>query len=200
MTMRQPASASGAIFNPDEHMRVIGKGPQRSAKIRRVSLPKFAVALVALLATAVPAVAQNFFPAPRRVQIVQVSTGMALYGYEFPDYVVRTLPVGGQTWAWLLRPAGGGLYRIQQVSTGRFLDAHEIEAMDYQVVTRPFQSSDNTQLWRLVQHGDSYTIQQASNMRFLGAYDYGGHQAVTRPEQLNPTTRWNQRWKIIYLR
>lgn len=37
---------------------------------------------------------------------------------------------------------------IQQVSSGRFLDAHEISSYDYRMVTRPAQT-DNTQKWRL---------------------------------------------------
>jgi hypothetical protein len=44
------------------------------------------------------------------------------------------------------------MYRIQQVSSGRFLDAHEIPQLDFRVVTRQFQ--DNfTQVWILYDRG-----------------------------------------------
>jgi hypothetical protein len=180
-------------------VRVLAKRSRSTATLIKANLAQLAVVLIASFAIALPAAA-DYFPVPTRVHIVQVSTGQALFAYDFPDYVVRTVQLKGAVPPWVLHPAGGDLYRIQQVTTGRFLDAHEIEAMNFQVVTRPFQSSDNTQLWRLVDQGGSFTIQQASNLRFLGAYDYGANQAVTGLEQLNPTTRWNQRWKIVYLR
>jgi hypothetical protein len=36
---------------------------------------------------------------------------------------------------------GGNVHTIQQVSNGRFLDAHEIASLHFRVVTRPQQNS-----------------------------------------------------------
>jgi hypothetical protein len=90
----------------------------------------------------------------------------------------------------------GGLYTIMQVSSGRFLDAHEIESLDFRVVTRPRQNN-NTQLWRLIDFGGAFfTIQQASSGRLLEAYttDTMGFQAVTRPERPGNNA---QLWRIV---
>ena len=78
---------------------------------------------------------------------------------------------------------GGGL---------RFLDAHEIQQRDFDVVTRPFQNN-NTQHWRLTNVGGNvYTIVQVSSGRFLDAHEIQGlnFRVVTRPQQNNDTQRW----------
>src|SRR5215207_7006946 len=63
------------------------------------------------------------------------------------------------------RLQGGGL---------RFLDAHEIQQRDFDVVTRPFQNN-NTQHWRLANVGGIvYTIVQVSSGRFLDAHEIQG--------------------------
>jgi hypothetical protein len=62
----------------------------------------------------------------------------------------------------IVRLQGGGL---------RFLDAHEIPELDFNVVTRPFQDN-NTQQWGLANVGGNvFTIQQISNGRFLDAHE-----------------------------
>ena len=81
------------------------------------------------------------------------------------------------------RLQGGGL---------RFLDAHEIQQRDFDVVTRPFQNN-NTQHWRLTNVGGNvYTIVQVSSGRFLDAHEIQGlnFRVVTRPQQSNDTQRW----------
>jgi hypothetical protein len=81
------------------------------------------------------------------------------------------------------RLQGGGL---------RFLDAHEIQQRDFNVVTRPFQNN-NTQHWKLTNVGGNvYTIVQVSSGRFLDAHEIQGlnFRAVTRPQQNNDTQRW----------
>ena len=81
------------------------------------------------------------------------------------------------------RLQGGGL---------RFLDAHEIQQRDFNVVTRPFQNN-NTQHWRLTPVGGNvYTIVQVSSGRFLDAHEIQGlnFRVVTRPQQNNDTQRW----------
>jgi hypothetical protein len=83
----------------------------------------------------------------------------------------------------IVRLQGGGL---------RFLDAHEIPQLDFNVVTRPFQNN-NTQHWRLTNVGGNvHTIQQVSNGRFLDAHEISSlsFRVVTRAQQNNDTQRW----------
>ena len=78
----------------------------------------------------------------------------------------------------IVRLQGGGL---------RFLDAHEIPQLDFNVVTRPFQNN-NTQHWGLANVGGNvFTIQQISNGRFLDAHEIASldFRVVTRPQQNN---------------
>lgn len=75
------------------------------------------------------------------------------------------------------------------------LDAHEIPALDFRVVTRPRQEN-NTQLWRLFDVGGNFfEIQQDSSKRFLEAYlsPTNDFQAVTRPERFGDNA---QLWRI----
>jgi hypothetical protein len=83
------------------------------------------------------------------------------------------------------------LVMFQQVSSGRFMDAHEIAGKDYQLVTRP-QQNDDTQRWRITQVGPGiFTIQQLSNGRHVGAYENGeDFRMVTRPQADNATQYW----------
>jgi hypothetical protein len=90
-----------------------------------------------------------------------------------------------------LTDTGGGLYTIMQVSSDRYLDAHEIESLDFRVVTRPRQDND-TQLWRLLPSGGKVLIQQVSSGRALEPYltqdmDF---QVVTRPRNDNDDNQW----------
>lgn len=74
----------------------------------------------------------------------------------------------------------------------RFLDAHEISSMDYNVVTRPLQEN-STQLWRFTDMGNGlYTIVQVSSGRFLDAHEIASldYRVVTRPQQNNSTQLW----------
>jgi hypothetical protein len=45
-------------------------------------------------------------------------------------------------------PADDGTFTVQQVSNGRFVDAHESAAEDFSVVTRDPQNNDS-QRWRI---------------------------------------------------
>lgn len=77
---------------------------------------------------------------------------------------------GAQSQQWLVAPQGGGLYTIQQRSSGLFLDAHEVPEEAFFVVLRPRQTFDQTQLWRIIEYGGGFvTVQQASSGRFLQA-------------------------------
>ena len=75
----------------------------------------------------------------------------------------------------------------------RFLDAHEISFMDYNVVTRSDLQRDSTQLWLLTDMGfGQYTIVQVSSGRFLDAHEIAplDYRVVTRPQQNNNTQLW----------
>jgi hypothetical protein len=92
---------------------------------------------------------------------------------------------------WVLTPMRG-VYTIQQKSTGRFVDAHEIVEKDFAIVTRPEQNND-TQKWILNPLGDNtFTIQQKSSGRFVDAHEIEEKDfaLVTRPAQNNDTQRW----------
>ncbi|GEM_PF-1898061 len=84
-----------------------------------------------------------------------------------------------------------GTYTVQQLSNGRYLDAHVVSSDDYRVVTRDAQNNA-TQLWVFKRKPNgTYTIQQLSNMRFMDAHE-GSHDnsIVTRPAQGNTTQEW----------
>jgi Ricin-type beta-trefoil lectin domain-like len=81
---------------------------------------------------------------------------------------------------------------IQHAVGPIFLDAHEIQELDFNVVTRPFQNN-NTQNWVLTKMGGGlYTIMQVSSGRFLDAHEIESldFRVVTRPRQNNNTQLW----------
>lgn len=84
-----------------------------------------------------------------------------------------------------------GTYTLQQVSNGRYLDAHLVASDDFRVVTRNAQNNAS-QLWALTRKSNGiYTVQQLSNMQYLDAHE-GSHDnsIVTRPAQNNSTQEW----------
>ncbi len=93
---------------------------------------------------------------------------------------------------WIVVPTGDGTASIRQLSTNRFVDAHEIADKDFAAVTRPAQAND-TQRWMLGAVGpNTFTIRQRSSGRFLDAHeiaekDFG---VVTRPAQADQTQHW----------
>ena len=85
---------------------------------------------------------------------------------------------------------------LAQDGGARLLDAHEIASYDYRVVTRPRQTFDSTQLWRLQDWGGAfYTLQQVSSGRYLDAYYTSAQdfRAITRPW----TGANSQVWRIV---
>ncbi|WP_194819731.1 RICIN domain-containing protein [Nocardia sp. XZ_19_385] len=86
---------------------------------------------------------------------------------------------------------------IQQVSSGRYLDAWADGTHDYNVVTRPKQG-DTSQQWR-INWDDSGTgtgtVQQVSSHRYLDAHEIESldYRLVTRPAQNNNTQLWHIR-------
>ena len=82
---------------------------------------------------------------------------------------------------------------IIQRASQRWLDAHEIPSLDFNVVTRP-QQNNNTQNWIMTpEQGDLVRIQQVSSRRFLDAHEIPSvdFRVVTRPRQENNTQLWH---------
>lgn len=86
----------------------------------------------------------------------------------------------------------GGIVTIQQKSSQRYLDAHEISSKDYRLVTRTKQQN-KTQHWKVSPiENNIFTIQQVSNGRYVDAHEYSGKDfgVVSRPVQNNKTQKW----------
>ena len=85
----------------------------------------------------------------------------------------------------------GHLHTLVQLSSLRYMDAHQSGANDYSVVTRPAQNN-NTQQWQLTMVAGVYMIQQLSTDQFIDAHEHAGadYSVVTRPSQYNDTQRW----------
>jgi hypothetical protein len=84
------------------------------------------------------------------------------------------------------------VYTLQQVSNGRFLDAHTTSGNDFSVVTRTART-DDSQRWAIQALGnDTFTIQQLVNGQHLDAWETSDHDfnVVTRTAQSNDTQRW----------
>ena len=95
------------------------------------------------------------------------------------------------TQQWRVTDLGSGMCTIQQVSSGRFLDAPEVGARNFRVVTRP-QQKRGTQIWRIEDFGGGFiSIQQISSGRFLEATLGGDFSVVARPAVSNEQT-----WRI----
>lgn len=83
---------------------------------------------------------------------------------------------------------------IQQVSSGRYLDAWDDGSHDYAIVTRPAQNNASQQ-W-IIQWDDSGAatgkLQQVSTGRFMDAHEIAEKDflQVTRPGQADPTQEW----------
>jgi hypothetical protein len=92
---------------------------------------------------------------------------------------------------WVLTDTGGGRFTLLQATSGRYLDAHEIQSRDFRAVTRRQQKND-TQLWRFIGTGTLRKIQQVSSNRFLQprGTTSGDFQVVTRPESDNGSQEW----------
>ena len=106
--------------------------------------------------------------------------------------VTRTAQTN-DTQKWIFKNVYGepGAYTIQQMSNGRFLDAHETGS-DFSVVTRGSQENFSQQ-WILRHLGDqTYKIQQKVNGRYLDAHQSSANDfsVVTRTNQNNDTQEW----------
>jgi Ricin-type beta-trefoil lectin domain-like len=124
-------------------------------------------------------------------QILRLQGGGLRFLDPQRDFNVVTRPLqNNNTQRWRLTNVGGNVHTILQVSSGRFLDAHEIASLNFRVVTRPQQNND-TQRWRLFDFGGGFfTIQQVSSGRFLEATLDGDFQVVTRPASGSNQQTW----------
>jgi hypothetical protein len=84
-----------------------------------------------------------------------------------------------------------GVYTVQQKSSSRFVDAHEVPDFNFAVVTRTAQNND-TQRWVLTPVGEVCNIQQRSNGRFVDAYEVSSEDfsVVTRTPQADLSQSW----------
>ena len=91
----------------------------------------------------------------------------------------------------LLSPSLRGIFRIQQKSNNRYLDAYQTGSKDYSAVTRTSQNND-TQRWILSPVGKVFQMMQKSSSRFMDAHESSAKDfsAVTRTFQDNDTQRW----------
>lgn len=120
---------------------------------------------------------------PDRKDFAAIARPTADYIPKFGNLI--DLPV------WEITPVGNG-YTIKQLTTGRFLDAHEIAEKGFAVVTRPRQS-DETQTWILVPLGKGvFTIQQRSSGRYLDAHRTAAqdYALFTSPAVTSDSQRW----------
>lgn len=83
---------------------------------------------------------------------------------------------------------------IQQVSSGRYLDAWDDGTHDYALVTRPAQNNASQQwIIRWDESGTATgTLQQASTNRYMDAHEIPelDYLEVTRPQQSNSSQEW----------
>ena len=64
---------------------------------------------------------------------------------DFPYYRGLPVEITPPRW-WVVMAAGGGTFTVQQLSNGRYMDAHESSSNDFSVVTGSAQNND-TQRW-----------------------------------------------------
>ena len=88
-------------------------------------------------------------------------------------------------------PLAGGIYKVRQESSGRYLDAHHSSDQNYSVVTRSAQSN-STQQWLFKPLGPVCVVRQLSSDRYLDAHqsEDNDFSVVTRSEQGNDTQKW----------
>lgn len=93
----------------------------------------------------------------------------------------------GASQTWQLEQVGG-VFEVQQKSSGRHLDA--FEAGNHSVVTRQRQGNASQQ-WAIKPASKSEVwVRQVANARFLDAFTQGKRSVVTRPFQDNDTQKW----------
>ena len=133
-------------------------------------------------------------PVPGRLDVVRfqhMSTGQFLDANQggLFGYSVVTMPTqNGDSQYWDLSVPAPNTYKLQQKSSGRFLDATEEQ---FGVSTQPA-SPNTSQRWALRSAGTVYTIQHERNGRFLDAHEDTANdfRLVTCTSQNNDSQRW----------
>ena len=116
------------------------------------------------------------------------------------DYYYNPSDPYGVYWIMDLNSFGvdtlGGIYKMQQKSTGRYVDAYLDSDHDYTLVCRGPQE-DDTQKWIFKKDKENiydnvYTIQQKINGRYVDAYESLDlkYKMVTRELQNNDSQKW----------
>lgn len=136
-----------------------------------------------------------FDPVGMVYSVCQVSTDRFLDAYESSNdhSAITRAAQANDTQLWVLLPVPGRLatYTMQQLSSGRFLDAHESAGNDFSAVTRDRQDND-TQRWAVASVDEGViTLRQVSSGRVLEAYEgTNDSSAVTRPADGSDRQRW----------
>jgi hypothetical protein len=100
-------------------------------------------------------------PSPERIVNIQQGNGLRFvdaWDDGTHDWTVVTRDFqNNDSQKWRMVAVGSGIYTFQQLSSGRFLDAHETGApgYDYRMVLRP-QQNNQSQQWRLVDYGGAF--------------------------------------------
>jgi hypothetical protein len=121
--------------------------------------------------------------------------GSAVMFHRIPTNSTNRVPraddLAGITSLYPTVVPASGIFTVRQKSSGRFLDAHEIESRDFHLVTRPAQNND-TQRWTLTQVGTVFVIRQRSSGRYLDAHGSSDNdfRLVTRPSTGTAAQKW----------
>jgi hypothetical protein len=146
---------------------------------RRTFVTGLAVALTAAIAAPVAAAQFNLNPdvqlqlaSQDRIVTIQQANGLRMvdaWDDGTHDWTVVTRNFqNNDSQKWQMTQIGGNVYTFKQLSSGRYLDAHETGAEGYvwRMVTRP-QQNNQSQQWLLVDYGGGfYTMQNV----LLGRY------------------------------
>ena len=117
-----------------------------------------------------------------------MATGTA---FNSTERVLRDDDIAGVRQLYPPHRLAAGTYTVRQLSSGRFLDAHETSVDDHRAVTVPG-AVDDSQRWDLTPIGTVCSLRHKSSGRFLDAHEIAefDFRLVTRPMQGNPTQRW----------
>ena len=111
--------------------------------------------------------------------------------FNSTERVLRDDDIAGVRQLYPPHRLAAGTYTVRQLSSGRFLDAHETSVDDHRAVTVPG-AVDDSQRWDLTPIGTVCSLRHKSSGRFLDAHEIADFdfRLVTRPMQGNATQRW----------
>ena len=113
------------------------------------------------------------------------SGGTGLGAAKFGDHDCFVGAAIGTSASWQTEREGQGI-RLKQMSSGRYLDAHESNG--FRCVTRTRQANDS-QVFDVEIIGGVYLVQHEGG-NFLDAFELVSHSANVVPRQFNPTQKW----------